>query len=118
VVNFAGQVTVGGEYLANPDKRTHDGDVYFGGSVAVQDTGKHRHTLFRKGKWWNTPPTSLVCSCNLQEQSFVLISGQLEHKIIRKTAIVATDGKIEIAGRNAISSARSLSSITFSPRIR
>src|SRR5262249_10193541 len=49
IIKFPGEFRVRRNDFPQTHKRTHDGDVDFDGSNAVQHAGKHRHALFRKG---------------------------------------------------------------------
>jgi hypothetical protein len=46
---FGRQVPVQSQRLAQTHESAHDGDVDLDRPPAVQDTGKHRHSLFREG---------------------------------------------------------------------
>jgi hypothetical protein len=55
--------------LAKPDERTHDFNIDFNGSLAVQYAGKHRHPLLRKtyGKYRRPPRLRFdITSCDLK----------------------------------------------------
>jgi hypothetical protein len=48
VSEFAGKLAVGGESLAELNKRPHDGNVDLDGAVTVEHAGKHGDALLRE----------------------------------------------------------------------
>jgi hypothetical protein len=49
IINFLLQIFVSCYHFTQPAEGPHDLNVNLKGSFAVQDTGKHGHTLFCKG---------------------------------------------------------------------
>ena len=52
LLNLSCQLAVGRQHLTELYKGSHDGHVDLGGSVAVQDAGKHSDTLLGEDIWW------------------------------------------------------------------
>ncbi len=49
LIESPGKFFVGGEELAEANESAHDGDVYFDGTLAGKDAGKHGYPLFGEG---------------------------------------------------------------------
>ena len=53
---FARQVPMRSQQLAQPEERPHDRDIDLDGTLALQNTGEHRHAMLGESIWWMSPP--------------------------------------------------------------
>src|SRR3989344_9173959 len=53
---LARKIGVRGEHLPQPHEGAHDFDIDMNSAIAVQNTGQHRDTLFRKSIGWVASP--------------------------------------------------------------
>src|SRR5437867_6865478 len=65
-IKATSEVCVRGKHRSEAHKRSHDGNVHFDSSFAVENAGEHRHTLLGEGEWWCASATAALCSCILQ----------------------------------------------------
>lgn len=99
---LARQILVGGENPADFDESAHDSDVYFRCAITFQYAGEHSDALLGESVGRASATAAPLCCCSLQEQRVELSWGQLKNEVFRKSAVVASNRKVQIACRHAV----------------
>ena len=98
---FLRQLTIGLKGFMQLYESTHDGDVYFDRAFALQDTGKHGHTLLSKSVRAG-PQAAPTWYSKLEFQVSTFLGSKLKHEIGWEALAIALNRFIEITGYDSV----------------